>query len=212
MRALLTTVIALVAFAPAAEALKTTPPKPKKPKSHLYLWMVRTTDITMHVDFHGDREGTCAEHGLCDTSGTLDLRIPKGVGALVGIAEGGAEVFVGVLRHPVLTSTSTTAGASETCTDRVTPASAYFGVRRNPTATFVFGAPGSGIDEIADPYPTRCAGPNIRDLLPGLPVANVAGFLRMHRFKVVLDQSQVFHGGAFAGTITATGTLRFTKF
>jgi hypothetical protein len=200
----------------AAAALTTAPPpRPAAPKSRAYGWSVRSTAIAVTVDFHGNRAADCAEHGLCDTSGSFALTVPAARGLMVGVTSGGRGFFAGSSYEPArLVAHVVTTGASSPCSDATAGLTATFGVRYGSVPTLVFGELPANTTGLIDPgsaFANRCGGPSVQDLAFGLPRAPIPGFLRMRTFKVVLDQTQDFAGDVFSGTVTATGTLRFRR-
>jgi hypothetical protein len=185
-----------------------------KGKVHLFLWSVKATGVSLTVDFHGDPATGCADHGLCDTAGTLHYRLANGNAILFAFGSGNVLSGSGsAIRAARTTASVTTAGATTPCKDSVRSPAALLGLDSH--STFYFGrsplTEGTGID-LGEIFATHCAGPVMADVARGLPRRQFPKHYA-HRKRITLDLTGAmpWAGESFAGTVTATGRLVLTR-
>jgi hypothetical protein len=190
-------------------------------------YAVKVSGGSLTLAFHGDQATGCAQHGLCDTSGTVTaLRSGKRAGSgSATLFEFGGGVLGNLLTlaETTLHASVQTPGAAD-CTDSQTQLSdtfLLFGLAHKPLlvgyGSSVLSAAGHtdvnfGSSAGGDIFANRCAGPVADDYASALPLAQVKrSLLRRARFHVDLSGTKSFAANGFAGTVTSDLGLTFTR-
>jgi hypothetical protein len=182
-------------------------------------YAVGVSAATLTLDFHGDQATGCAQHGLCDTSGTITATFAAGHAGFAGL-----ETFFDTLTGTVLTpdritgeSVIRTPGAPD-CTDSTQAGFVMFSAAMRKHGAWAVGYDSSAFDALShggefnvgssggdDVFASRCAGPEATDYAAALPLVRLPRQTLLHkRFTVDLSGVRSFAAGGFAGTLTAT--------
>jgi len=188
-------------------------------------YAVKLTGGTQRLDFHGDQATGCAQHGTCDTTGSVTQTIGRPHISGAELTAAGRDVFGFVALFAKSTSVALvhTAGAADCSDSEVSEIQpfiaigarhrrlevAYGNTASSSTANSGFSFAGSSG---SDAFTNRCAGPLPDDYADAMPVAQAPPHaLRQHHFTVDLGGTRSFAAGGFAGTVTSDLALTFTK-
>jgi hypothetical protein len=206
--------VSALLIAPSMAAAKT--------KTHTVNYAYRVTKATGSevATFQGDGTSTCANAGLCGTSGTVSYTFGNANGgfALVTvISRGHRHTGIGDFEFGTDGTTSANvsqAGVAQPCVDSVKH-------RDDSLDVFIsgsrvgFGLHGFNADLLASNYlDTHCAGPTEGDMLAArvLPAVSFPlKTLKRHRIDFQIHSNLPFHAGPFTGTLKVDATYTMVR-
>jgi hypothetical protein len=215
-KAALAVIAALTVLAPAAAEAKTS--------ERATLFTITRAIGYVRVTFHGDEAAGCRARGVCGVSGRIKRSYERpSFGQLFWLRAGprtqALYAFVDEGRGTIRADVGTD-GSPERCVDVLRTGGDTFELEPtrsgrlrfvwrevDPDDGFIVGADHED-DEVpaedlfANPFGTRCAGPELRDLKGALPTGEIPfRVLRSRRSQFHLKGELPFAAGGFAGTV-----------
>ena len=204
---------AVLAIAPAAVA---NPARSAAPTSVVTSIPVHVTGA-LSVQFHGDASAGCARWGLCGYSGTVTWQPAPHASLQIDRAQGPTANTVtallpSLLDEPPFFDGETTASVQRTGPGSNAPVTRCADATGADQAVVVATHHGRANVGLSSAVPsllaTRCAGPRAVDVIPHIPVRNVALAALAHgRTRISLATAQVLHAHGLSGSITSTIAL-----
>jgi hypothetical protein len=178
----------------------------------------------VRVNFHGDEAAGCRDRGVCGAAGTITRTYERPTfGQLHWLREGTRTLVIHALLDEgrgTLVADVGTEGSPERCVDRLRTGYDHFQLRprrgrlrfvwrelSDDEISVIFGADHEDHEVPAEdlypnPFGTRCAGPELRDLKGALPTGDIPfRVLRSRKSSFRLTGALPFAAGGFAGTV-----------
>jgi hypothetical protein len=212
MKLSLLVALAALLLAPPALAAKT--------HTANFAYRVTKAEGSETATFQGDGTQTCANAGLCGTSGTVSYTFGHangGFALITVITRGHRHTGIGGFEFGVDGTTSSNvsqAGVAQPCVDSMKQSNDSLDVFVSGSRV-AFGLHGLNADLLSSDYlDTHCAGPTERDMLAArvLPAVSIPlRALKRKRLSWTFNTNTPFHAGPFSGTLKVNATYTMVR-